>query len=306
MKRSMLFAAMLLILMSFIGCTASKATQEPQELTDQMVLQIMSERGYDIYGPRFRVVYNDRLIYGPNFQETASVQPESEPYEDALSETLEQEPFEEPTDDVESNAPDIEPTQEEIVFNEPIEHEVPEDAFVSEDPEEKLDILAQWDAYVAQLPHEDEAPVDEDVVVDTDPDGIPEETSENISQGSEQYNEADYISDIGIIDSPTDSIADGMDNTSSAEGSVVVKVYEDVEKQVEPFVESPYPFEETKPEVESETEQTPQEEDKGQSNLEEVEAFVASHKKPLAVGAVFIALVFMAIGRGRRNGRKRK
>lgn len=295
---------MLLILMSFIGCTASKATQEPQELTDQMVLQIMSERGYDIYGPRFRVVYNDRLIYGPNFQETtAAVQPKAD--EDAQSEDPEQESFEK-TDDVDSKTLDEELQEEEIVFNEPIEHEVPEDAFVSEDPEEELDILAQWEAYVAQLPHEDEAPVDEDVVVDTDPDGIPEETSENISQGSEQYNEADYISDIGIIDSPTDSIADGMDNTSSAEGSVVVKVYEDVEKQVEPFVESPYPFEETKPEVESETEQTPQEEDKGQSNLEEVEAFVASHKKPLAVGAVFIALVFMAIGRGRRNGRKRK
>lgn len=303
MKRSMVFAAMLLILMSFMGCTASKAVHEPQELTDQMVLQIMSERGYDIYGPRFRVVYNDRLIYGPNFQETESVQPESEPYEDALSETLEQEPFEETTDDVESNAPDIEPTQEEIVFNEPIEHEVPEDAFVSEDPEEELDILAQWDAYVAQLPHEDEAPVDEDVSFDTYHDEIPEGASENILQELEPYNKTDYISDIGIIDSPTDSIVEDMNSPSPVEEPVVVKVYEDVEKQVEPFVESPYPLEETKQEVE---EQFSKEESSERSDLNEAEAFVVSHRKPLAVGAVFVALVFTAIGRRRRNGRKKK
>lgn len=297
---------MLLILLSFMGCTASKAMQENQELSDQMVLQIMSERGYDIYGPRFRVVYNDRLIYGPNFQETASVQPESEPYEDASSEDSEQQPLEETTDDVGLNEPDVEASQEEFVFNEPIEHEIPEDAFVSEKPEEELDILAQWDAYVAQLPQEDESSIEEAVVVDEKPDEVHEVESENVFQGSEPYNKTDYISDIGIIESSTNSIAAFIDSPSSKEEPVVVKVYEDEEMPVEPFIESPYPFEETKQEVEDEIGQDPKEESRGQSNFEVVEAFVVSHRKPLAVGVVFVALVFMAIGRGRRNKRKKQ
>lgn len=40
-------------------------------LSDEEVLAIMLSQGYDIYGPRFRVVYKERMIYGPNFVFTA-------------------------------------------------------------------------------------------------------------------------------------------------------------------------------------------------------------------------------------------
>ena len=52
------------------GCRSSSGSSDgveatAPELTDSEVLALMLAQGYDIYNPRFSVVYNGRTIYGP-------------------------------------------------------------------------------------------------------------------------------------------------------------------------------------------------------------------------------------------------
>lgn len=72
MKRTIfLILAVFLTVFALTGCRsgagASGDTMEATvpELADSEVLALMLAQGYDIYNPRFSVMYNGRLIYGP-------------------------------------------------------------------------------------------------------------------------------------------------------------------------------------------------------------------------------------------------
>lgn len=74
MKKVFIFLLAAIFLFGTVSCTSlgkgeeRESTEVPKrELSDDEVLAIMAAQGYDIYAPRFRVAYNDRIIYGPGF-----------------------------------------------------------------------------------------------------------------------------------------------------------------------------------------------------------------------------------------------
>jgi len=74
MKKIFIFLLAVLFLFGTVSCTSlgkgeerESAEAPKRELSDDEVLSIMAAQGYDIYAPRFRVAYNDRIIYGPGF-----------------------------------------------------------------------------------------------------------------------------------------------------------------------------------------------------------------------------------------------
>lgn len=116
-------------------------------MTDEHVLLLMESRGYDIYSPAFSCIYNDRVIYGPNYIEgTANleVSPANESIEITETVANEEPAIAEEMEERPENAEEILP--QDLTFNTP--YTTPENAFIS--VEEELDILAQWDAFIEE------------------------------------------------------------------------------------------------------------------------------------------------------------
>lgn len=143
MKRTIfLILAVFLTVFALTGCRSgagvSGDTMEATvpELTDSEVLALMLAQGYDIYNPRFAVMYNGRLIYGPMRAIEEKI---------AQSETAE-DPEECPEDigeDISADIPDAD--------NVPVPEN--EDGFATED--ENQDIVAYAEEYGLWDPSED-------------------------------------------------------------------------------------------------------------------------------------------------------
>lgn len=275
-RKSILTFLVLLVLFAFVGC-ASVSTEEKvdvKNMTDEQVLELMQSRGFNIYAPRFRVIYNDRLIYGPNFQEdympdleetlaeaqTVELVDESpETSEQNTEEAVAEEPIAEefievPVSElVDETFP--EEIVEEIIFNEPLEYNIPDYAFVSEDFGEEFDILAQWEAYLA----EEESYVEpvkeatEDFIVEPIADVA--ETTETPTEATEhtiETPETDVETEV-FAENTDPVVEDGTVETVATEEKqgAVITLYEEQERVVEPFIPSPYPI--TPEQVETKT-----------------------------------------------------
>ena len=117
-------------------------TRPQPSLSDEDVLAIMLSKGYDIYGPRFRVIYKDRLIYGPNFvfteEELAAINPspEEEIFVEVVPEPVSEEVVEEVVEEIVEEIIEEKPAKKVIYIK---YEEVPEaeaEFIVEEEPEE--------------------------------------------------------------------------------------------------------------------------------------------------------------------------
>lgn len=254
-RKSILTVLVLLVLFAFVSCASVEKT-DVKNMTDEQVLALMESRGFNIYAPRFRVIYNDRLIYGPNFQEdympsleetlaeTQTVELVDETSEPKSTEPIlkEEKLIEDPVSELVDNVVSEE-TIEEIIFNEPIEYDIPDYAFVSEGFEEEFDILAQWEAYLAE----------EDLL-----DTIITSEEENLSNVAEPENqEASLFSETAtetevepeVVENTTESIEfiepvaeESLEEETTEEKGTVITLYEEQQTVVEPFIPSPYPI----------------------------------------------------------------
>lgn len=163
----------ILILLSLLlaSCVSSEKI-DIRNMTDEQVLSLMESEGHDIYNPRFSCIYNNRVIYGPNYTpENEIVETEEITITEEPEQTIENSPGELPSD---------------FSFNSPIEYDIPENAFVSESttPDDELDILAQWDAFIEEENNLEKPTTEESVeAVET------EETTEEIVETAETTEE---------------------------------------------------------------------------------------------------------------------
>lgn len=119
-------------------------------MTDEQILLLVESEGFDILSPDFSCIYNDRLVFGINNTEQKAepslvILTEDESIEIITPEkdTKAEEALTAETE----NAGELFP--QEIVLNTPIEYNIPENSFISQG-EEELDILAQWEAFLAE------------------------------------------------------------------------------------------------------------------------------------------------------------
>lgn len=267
-RKSILIAFALLVLLALVSCASSEKV-DAKNMTDEQVLSLMENRGFNIYSPRFRVIYNDRLIYGPNFQEdytpdlaealdkAQTVEIVEESNTKAI-ENVQEEPI------VEDMIEDVVEPEEEITYNKPIEYNIPENAFVSEGEEEAFDILAQWESFLAE---EETQPVEEvtDEVVfaeNTAPEEINIETTVKTTESATDTTETAEVPEEPKVSAATEKSEEVKATTESPENSAeestgtslgtVITLYEEEQKVVEPFIPSPYPVE---PKVEEPSEE---------------------------------------------------
>ena len=119
-------------------------------MTDEQILLLVESEGFDILSPDFSCIYNDRLVFGIN-----NTEQKAEPSLVILTEdeSIEIITPEKDTKAEEALTAEIENAGElfpqEIVLNTPIEYNIPENSFISQG-EEELDILAQWEAFLAE------------------------------------------------------------------------------------------------------------------------------------------------------------
>jgi hypothetical protein len=149
MKRKNVLFILVIFTLLASSCRTAVQKVSADELTDEHILLLMEAEGYDISSPHFSCIYNERVIYGPNY--TAEVEflaPET-PVSETESQSAEL-PSEDASLAEESPGKLSPPDPKEIIFNEP--YSIPENSFVSEstENEDELDILAQWEAFLEE------------------------------------------------------------------------------------------------------------------------------------------------------------
>lgn len=196
MKKGLLFLLIILL----VSCQTSEIQKvDVNNMSDEYILLLMESKGYDISSPTFSCIYNNRIVYGPNYTEptepTLTVTPVNESVEitELTEEPNTEEPIEESLGAEEATKEEAGKTlPQEVVLNTPIEYNIPENAFISEG-EEELDILAQWDAFIEEETLSEEATTEETEPITEEPEA---------TRGAELSTELTEITQIEITEEP--------------------------------------------------------------------------------------------------------
>ena len=158
MKRKNVLFILIIFTLLTSSCRTAIQKVSADELTDEHILLLMEAEGYDISSPHFSCIYNERVIYGPNYTENELLTPETPVSETETASQSVELPSEDTCLAAEKSTEEPFPSdpKEEIVFNEP--YSIPENSFVSEsiENEDELDILAQWEAFLKEETYTEE------------------------------------------------------------------------------------------------------------------------------------------------------